>query len=157
LFEKARDVYEEGMTTVITVRDFSMIFDALTQFEESLISAKMENEADAEDEEGADPEDGGYEFMLKDGGKDLDLRCSSPTASATATMPLNPESTFAARRLLTSIPVVWSGFIPLSTLFRRAPVQAGAPRVAHGEAPRAAEQRDAQAEPTQCSRVAQAS
>jgi pentatricopeptide repeat protein len=33
LFEKARDVYEEGLSTVITVRDFSLIFDAYTQFE----------------------------------------------------------------------------------------------------------------------------
>ena len=42
LFEKARDVYEEGVSTVITVRDFSLIFDAYTQFEESMLSAKME-------------------------------------------------------------------------------------------------------------------
>lgn len=27
---------------VVTVRDFSLVFDALTQFEESLISAKLE-------------------------------------------------------------------------------------------------------------------
>eukprot|EP00249_Psilotum_nudum_P021080 c27963_g1_i1 orf=1135-4002(-) len=50
LFEKTRDVYEEGMMTVITVRDFSMIFDAYTQFEESMLSAKMET-LDVEDEE----------------------------------------------------------------------------------------------------------
>ena len=31
LFEKARDVYEEGLTSVITVHDFSLIFDAYTQ------------------------------------------------------------------------------------------------------------------------------
>jgi pre-mRNA-splicing factor SYF1 len=42
MFERARDVYEEGMNAVITVHDFSLIFDALTQFEESLLSAKME-------------------------------------------------------------------------------------------------------------------
>ena len=42
LFERARDVYEEGMTTVVTVHDFSLIFDALTQFEESLLAARME-------------------------------------------------------------------------------------------------------------------
>ncbi len=42
LFEKARDVYEEGLTSVVTVRDFSLVFDALTQFEESLVAAKME-------------------------------------------------------------------------------------------------------------------
>lgn len=36
-FEKARDIFEEGITTVVTVRDFSMIFDAYTQFEETMI------------------------------------------------------------------------------------------------------------------------
>lgn len=64
-------MYEQGMTTVVTVRDFSMIFDALTQFEESLISAKMENEEEAED---GNEEDCGSEFLLKDDGMDLDLR-----------------------------------------------------------------------------------
>ncbi|CAG8631126.1 11010_t:CDS:10, partial [Paraglomus occultum] len=41
-FEKARDVYEEGIKTVMTVRDFSQIFDAYAEFEESVMSAKME-------------------------------------------------------------------------------------------------------------------
>lgn len=31
MFERARDVYEEGLTSVITVRDFSLVYDALTQ------------------------------------------------------------------------------------------------------------------------------
>lgn len=41
-FEKARDVYEEAIQTVMTVRDFGEVFDAYAQFEESMISAKME-------------------------------------------------------------------------------------------------------------------
>ena len=41
-FEQARDVYEEGISTVMTVRDFSMLFDAYSQFEESMITAKIE-------------------------------------------------------------------------------------------------------------------
>ncbi|KAL6557474.1 hypothetical protein OROMI_017824 [Orobanche minor] len=51
LLEKARDVLEEGMTTVITVRDFSVIFDAYTQFEESMLSIKMESLDDSDDED----------------------------------------------------------------------------------------------------------
>lgn len=53
MFERARDVYEEGMTSVVTVHDFSLIFDALTQFEESLLTAKMQALGDdaAEEEE----------------------------------------------------------------------------------------------------------
>jgi len=41
-FERARDVFEEGITTVMTVRDFTQIFDAYTEFEEAIISEKME-------------------------------------------------------------------------------------------------------------------
>ena len=40
------NIYEEGMITVATVRDFSTIFDAYSQFEESLLSAKMEAAAE---------------------------------------------------------------------------------------------------------------
>lgn len=41
-FERARDIFEEGITTVMTVRDFSLVFDAYTEFEESVIGALME-------------------------------------------------------------------------------------------------------------------
>lgn len=61
---------------MVTVRDFSLVFDALTQFEESLISAKMEQLADT-DEEGSEQmhaDDSGEDFLLKDDGNDLDLR-----------------------------------------------------------------------------------
>ena len=41
-FEKARDVFEEGITTVMTVRDFTIIFDSYVEFEESIIGALMD-------------------------------------------------------------------------------------------------------------------
>jgi len=41
MFERSRDIYEEGMTSVATVRDFSLIFDAYAQFEESFLNAKI--------------------------------------------------------------------------------------------------------------------
>ena len=41
-FDRARDVFEEGITTVMTVRDFTMIFDAYVEFEESFISTLMD-------------------------------------------------------------------------------------------------------------------
>ena len=40
---QARDVYEEAIQTVTTVRDFGQVFDAYAQFEESMISALMES------------------------------------------------------------------------------------------------------------------
>ncbi|KAL8555465.1 hypothetical protein ACS0TY_003319 [Phlomoides rotata] len=51
LLEKARDIFEEGMTTVVTVRDFSVIFDAYSQFEESMLSIKMESMDDSDEED----------------------------------------------------------------------------------------------------------
>ncbi|KAA8519860.1 hypothetical protein F0562_014050 [Nyssa sinensis] len=54
LVEKAMDVFEEGMTTVVTVRDFSVIFDAYSQFEESMLALKMEEMSDSEDEDGGE-------------------------------------------------------------------------------------------------------
>ena len=42
---QARDVYEEAITTVTTVRDFTQVFDAYAQCEEGIISAKMESTA----------------------------------------------------------------------------------------------------------------
>ena len=41
-FDRARDVFEEGLTTVMTVRDFTLIFDSYAEFEESVIGALME-------------------------------------------------------------------------------------------------------------------
>ncbi|KAL3815064.1 hypothetical protein ACJIZ3_016332 [Penstemon smallii] len=61
LYEKARDVFEEGMTTVITVRDFSVIFDAYSQFEESMLSVKMENLDVSDDEDTEENGEGGEE------------------------------------------------------------------------------------------------
>ncbi|KAI6704992.1 hypothetical protein NL676_007954 [Syzygium grande] len=52
LHEKARDIFEEGMKTVITVRDFSVIFDAYAQFEESVLAYKMENMDLSDEDEG---------------------------------------------------------------------------------------------------------
>ncbi|KAL9129050.1 MAG: hypothetical protein Q9217_002390 [Psora testacea] len=44
-FERARDVFEEGITTVMTVRDFTIIFDSYAEFEESIISTLMDQAA----------------------------------------------------------------------------------------------------------------
>ena len=83
LFEKARDVYEEAMEKVSTVRDFSLIFDAYAQFEESVLSAKMENDGEADDEsdEKSDDEadDTHHSFAIRDltrasTSSDVDLR-----------------------------------------------------------------------------------
>ncbi|XP_059656535.1 uncharacterized protein LOC132303334 [Cornus florida] len=50
LVEKARDILEEGMTTVVTVRDFSVIFDAYSQFEESMLALKMDEMSESEED-----------------------------------------------------------------------------------------------------------
>ena len=37
MFDTACDIYEEAMASVVTVRDFSLIYDAYTKFEESML------------------------------------------------------------------------------------------------------------------------
>jgi len=41
-FEKARDIFEEGINSAMTQHDFSHIWDAYTEFEYGLIAARME-------------------------------------------------------------------------------------------------------------------
>ncbi|CAA7025986.1 unnamed protein product [Microthlaspi erraticum] len=62
LLEKARDIYEEGMMKVVTVRDFSVIFDVYSRFEESTVAKRMEmmssdDEDEIEEENGVDEEE----------------------------------------------------------------------------------------------------
>lgn len=46
-------MYEEAILTVVTVRDFTQVFDSYAQFEESMIAAKMETTAEmGQDAEG---------------------------------------------------------------------------------------------------------
>lgn len=40
-------MYEEAIQTVVTVRDFTQVFDAYAQFSETMISAKMEETAES--------------------------------------------------------------------------------------------------------------
>lgn len=50
---QARDVYEEALRSVMTVRDFTQVFDSYAQFEELMLKRRMEEvgpEADEEDE-----------------------------------------------------------------------------------------------------------
>ena len=57
-FERARDVYEEAMESVSTVRDFSLVFDAYAKFEEEMLNAKLQLlDGDADDEEEDEDED----------------------------------------------------------------------------------------------------
>lgn len=57
LLDKARDVYEEGITTVMTVRDFTAVFDAYAEFEEEVITGKMELAAEREESGEVDKEE----------------------------------------------------------------------------------------------------
>lgn len=49
-FEKARDVFEEGVNKVMTIRDFSQVWDAYIEFEYGVISRRMEEMAAKEDQ-----------------------------------------------------------------------------------------------------------
>ncbi|KAG0149688.1 hypothetical protein CROQUDRAFT_73826 [Cronartium quercuum f. sp. fusiforme G11] len=54
-FEKAREVFETGISKVLTIRDFTTIFDAYAEFSEQYISTLMDSIAnEAEDGDGED-------------------------------------------------------------------------------------------------------
>ncbi len=53
-FVQARNVYEEALNTVNTVRDFTVIFDAYSQYEESMLNARMETAEEEEEAGGSD-------------------------------------------------------------------------------------------------------
>lgn len=63
-FDRARDVLEEGITTVMTVRDFTLIFDSYTEFEESIIGTLMESAA-ARAEQGMEDESADLELDIR--------------------------------------------------------------------------------------------
>lgn len=63
-FEKARDVFEEGIITVMTVRDFTLIFDSYVEFEESIIGSLMEAAAVRADK-GKSDEDADFDLDLR--------------------------------------------------------------------------------------------
>ncbi|EON60805.1 pre-mRNA-splicing factor syf1 [Coniosporium apollinis CBS 100218] len=63
-YERARDVFEEGITTVMTVRDFSIVFDTYSDAEEALIGIKMDEAAKRSEKGKVDP----------DADLDLDIR-----------------------------------------------------------------------------------
>lgn len=62
--ERARDIFEEGLTTVTTVRDFAQIFDAYAEFEELMISRKMEEVAERAERAERDEADGDADVEL---------------------------------------------------------------------------------------------
>lgn len=138
MMEKARDVYEEGLNTVTTVRDFSLVFDTLTHFEESLISYKMQQHAD--EPEGGNSTSDGEDFLLKDSLSDLDLRCD-----AKRNISCLPGLATSAQ-FMDCCTLAWIAATRVYFLF----VQVGQIGLSHQEEARATQQRHAQAESSQC-------
>ncbi|OBT72382.1 pre-mRNA-splicing factor syf-1 [Pseudogymnoascus sp. 05NY08] len=63
-FEKARDIFEEAIVTVMTVRDFTLVFDSYTEFEESVIGALMDSAA-SRSSKGAVDEDADFDLDIR--------------------------------------------------------------------------------------------
>ncbi|KAJ5042487.1 uncharacterized protein L3040_005031 [Drepanopeziza brunnea f. sp. 'multigermtubi'] len=63
-FERARDIFEEGITTVMTARDFTLIFDAYVEFEEAITGQLMENAA-ARSEKGIVDENADFDLDIR--------------------------------------------------------------------------------------------
>ncbi|KAL9122696.1 MAG: hypothetical protein Q9187_000752 [Circinaria calcarea] len=63
-FERARDTFEEGISTVMTVRDFTLVFDSYAEFEESIIGTLMETAA-ARSARGKIDEDADFDLDIR--------------------------------------------------------------------------------------------
>ncbi|WPH04565.1 Hypothetical protein R9X50_00745700 [Acrodontium crateriforme] len=63
-YERARDIFEEGVTTVMTVRDFSVVFDTYAEAEEALLGIKMDESA-AREEKGIVDEDANLDLDIR--------------------------------------------------------------------------------------------
>lgn len=50
-FDRAKAVFEEGMKSVLTIRDFSQVFDAYAEFGQSILDAMMASLADEDEDE----------------------------------------------------------------------------------------------------------
>ncbi|THH33001.1 hypothetical protein EUX98_g1190 [Antrodiella citrinella] len=56
-FDRAQAIFEKGIASVLTIRDFTQIFDSYAEFSESLISAMMEGLANPDEEDDEDDEE----------------------------------------------------------------------------------------------------
>ncbi|KAI9749657.1 MAG: pre-mRNA-splicing factor syf1 [Lichina confinis] len=63
-FERARDILEEAITTVMTVRDFTLIFDCYVEFEESIIALVLDA-AEDRTSKGAPDEEADLELDIR--------------------------------------------------------------------------------------------
>lgn len=63
--QHARDVFEGAYQTVVTLRDFSVVFDAGVEFEESVISSLMDSLAEEEEEEEKTETEGELDERMK--------------------------------------------------------------------------------------------
>uniref|UniRef100_A0A0W0FZS5 Pre-mRNA-splicing factor SYF1 n=1 Tax=Moniliophthora roreri TaxID=221103 RepID=A0A0W0FZS5_MONRR len=73
-FDRAKETFEKGLASVLTIRDFTQIFDAYSEFSESLISAMMESLADEEDEEDAAETEKELDIRMKEFEELMDRR-----------------------------------------------------------------------------------
>lgn len=66
LFDKARDVFEEGMATCTRVRDFALLWDSYSELEEGLLQALIEGGGEMKDNDVAfDRQHARYESILE--------------------------------------------------------------------------------------------
>ena len=50
LFDRARDVYEEAISSVVTVKDFTIVFDAYVKVEETIVTTRLSLDEEQQEE-----------------------------------------------------------------------------------------------------------
>ena len=65
-FDRAKATFENGIGSVLTIRDFTQIFDTYSEFSESLISAIMEGLGEADEDEDAKETEEELDLKMKE-------------------------------------------------------------------------------------------
>ena len=92
-FQLARSVYEEALEAVSKVRDFTILLDAYLQFEEGLLEATMQDQADDDEEEEDDamtdaPDEDDWDILLPKEQEEQDDSTKKAPSSSMADMEL---------------------------------------------------------------------
>ena len=73
-FDRAKATFETGMVDVLTIRDFTQIFDAYAEFGESIISAYMESLANPDEEDDEEETERELDVKMKEFEELMDRR-----------------------------------------------------------------------------------
>ena len=121
VFGKARDIFEEALTKVLTARDFTLIFNAYITFEEEVAFKNLEGDVEIKEDDNMDEEDE-FNDILEEAFTNLNIKDTSSDKNNNIVpdnSSSNPNTNFKLLRLLNLLER--RPFLLSSTLLRQNP------------------------------------